>query len=95
MAAWEKWITTNADVMMGKPVIRGTRITVELILERLGAGETVDDLLISHHNLSQEAIQAALAFAADVLRDYLNSRPYSLTSPRSAMMKNLRHRSTL
>ncbi len=54
--------------MMGKPVIVGTRITVELILEKLAAGETVDDLLKAHPRLTREAIQAALAFAAEALR---------------------------
>ncbi|RME50212.1 MAG: DUF433 domain-containing protein [Deltaproteobacteria bacterium] len=49
-------------------MIVGTRITVELILEKLAAGETIDDLLEAHPRLTQEAIQAALAFAAEVLR---------------------------
>lgn len=53
--------------MMGKPVIVGTRITVELILQRLAAGET-EDLLEAHPRLTCEAIQAALAFAAEALR---------------------------
>jgi uncharacterized protein (DUF433 family) len=54
--------------MMGKPVIAGTRITVELLLTRLGAGETIEQLLLSHPRLTREAIQAALAFAAEALR---------------------------
>jgi uncharacterized protein (DUF433 family) len=54
--------------MMGKPVIAGTRITVELILEKLAAGETVEQILEAHPRLTQEAIQAALAFAAETLR---------------------------
>ena len=53
---------------MGKPVIAGTRLTVELILEKLAAGETAEQLLDAHPRLSQEAIQAALAFAAEALR---------------------------
>ena len=53
---------------MGKPVIAGTRITVELILEKLAAGETVEQILEAHPRLSRVAIQAALAFAADALR---------------------------
>ncbi len=68
MNPWEKWITSDPEIMMGKPVIAGTRITVELILERLGAGETVDDLLAAYPQLNREAVQAALAFAAEVLR---------------------------
>ena len=54
--------------MMGKPIIAGTRITVELILEKLAAGETVEQILEAHPRLTLEAIQAALAFAAEALR---------------------------
>ena len=66
--SWERWIVSDPKVMMGKPVVAGTRITVELILERLGAGETIEDLLKAYPQLTHEAIQAALAFAADALR---------------------------
>lgn len=61
-------IVADPAVMMGKPVIAGTRITVELILEKLAAGETVEQILEAHPRLTQEAIQAALAFAAEALR---------------------------
>jgi uncharacterized protein (DUF433 family) len=61
-------INSDPSVMMGKPVIAGTRITVELILEKLAAGETVDQLLDGHPRLTREAIQAALSFAAEALR---------------------------
>ncbi len=52
MKTWREWIVTNPSVMMGKPAIVGTRITVELILEKLAAGETVDDLLEAHPRLT-------------------------------------------
>lgn len=61
-------IESNPEVMMGKPVIAGTRITVELILEKLAAGETVDQLLEAHPRLTHEAIRAALGFAARSLK---------------------------
>ena len=61
-------IELNPRVMMGKPVIAGTRITVELILEKLAAGETIEQLLEGHSRLTQEAVRAALAFAAEALR---------------------------
>ena len=61
-------IIANPSVMMGKPVVAGTRITVELILEKLAAGETIEQLLDAHPRLTREAIQAALAFAAEALR---------------------------
>jgi len=54
--------------MMGKPVIAGTRITVELVLEKLAEGETVEQILDAHPRLTREGIQAALAFAAEALR---------------------------
>ena len=61
-------INTNPAIMMGKPVIAGTRITVELILEKLAAGETFEDLLEAHPRLTKEAIYAALDFAAKSLK---------------------------
>jgi uncharacterized protein (DUF433 family) len=61
-------IHSDPKIMMGKPVIAGTRITVESILERLAAGESIDDLLAAHPRLTREAINAALRFAADALR---------------------------
>lgn len=61
-------IEINTAVMMGKPVIRGTRIPVETILEKLAAGETENDLLAAHPRLTREAIHAALAYAAKTLR---------------------------
>lgn len=65
---YQKYIESNPTVMMGKPVIKGTRITVELILEKLAAGETMEQILTVHPRLTEEAVRAALAFAADVLR---------------------------
>ncbi|MFN0216818.1 MAG: DUF433 domain-containing protein [Saprospiraceae bacterium] len=61
-------IEINPKVMMGKPVIRGTRITVELILEKLSNGEGFEAILAEHPRLRQEHILAALAFAAGALR---------------------------
>ncbi|MBN4001933.1 DUF433 domain-containing protein [Nostoc sp. LPT] len=61
-------IVSEPKIMMGKPVISGTRITVELILEKLAAGETPQQILEAHPRLSDEGIKAALAFAAQALR---------------------------
>jgi uncharacterized protein (DUF433 family) len=61
-------IVSDPTVMMGKPVVAGTRITVELILEKLAAGESVEQIIDAHPRLTREAIQAALAFAKDALR---------------------------
>jgi len=64
-----KLIQSDPAVMMGKPVIAGTRITVELILEKLAAGETAEQILEAHPRLTKEAILAALAYAAEALRN--------------------------
>jgi len=61
-------IQTDPKICMGKPVIAGTRITVELILEKLAAGETIEQILKAHPRLTEEAIRAALAFASEALR---------------------------
>jgi uncharacterized protein (DUF433 family) len=61
-------IEINPRVMMGKPVVRGTRIPVETILEKLGAGEKEADLLVAHPRLTRAGIRAALAYAAETLR---------------------------
>jgi uncharacterized protein (DUF433 family) len=63
-----RFIEVNPKIMMGKPVIKGTRITVELILEKLSAGETIEHLLEAHPQINKEQVQAALAFAAQSLK---------------------------
>jgi uncharacterized protein (DUF433 family) len=65
---YREMVVSNPSVMMGKPVITGTRITVELILEKLAAGETVQQIVEAHPRLNEDAVRAALAFAADSLR---------------------------
>ena len=64
-------IVSDPKIMMGKPVIEGTRITVELVLEKLATGETVEQLLAAHPRLTQFGIQAALAYAAQTMRSDL------------------------
>ncbi len=61
-------ITADPEVMMGKPCVRGTRITVELILRKLGAGRSLADILDSYPRLTEDDLRAALAFAADYLQ---------------------------
>ena len=58
-------IATDPAVMMGKPCINGTRITVELILRKLGAGRSFADVLEAYPQLTDDDLRAALAFAAD------------------------------
>lgn len=61
-------IVSDPNVLAGKPVVAGTRVSVELILEKLAAGERIDQILAAHPRLTEEGIRSALAFAAKVLR---------------------------
>jgi len=61
-------IESAPNVMMGKPVVAGTRITVESVLEKLEAGESVEDVLNAHPHMERADVQAALAYALAVLR---------------------------
>ena len=76
-------ITTNPKVMVGKPVIRGTRITVELILRQLAQGITVKDILVNYPHLEKEDILAAIQYAAQLVEEEavysLDSRQYDKT----------------
>jgi uncharacterized protein (DUF433 family) len=58
-------IEINPQIMFGKPVIRGTRITVEQILRKLSGGKTIDEILTAHPHLVVEDIDAAVAFVMD------------------------------
>jgi uncharacterized protein (DUF433 family) len=62
-------IELNPEVMGGKPVIRGTRVPVETILRKLGAGMTIEAIVADHPRLLADDIRAAQAFAADYLAD--------------------------
>lgn len=59
-------IEIKPDVMLGKPCLKGTRIPVYIVLEKLGAGETVDDILAAYPQLSKDHISAALQYAASL-----------------------------
>ena len=64
---WQNYIEQRPDVMLGKPVIKNTRLTVEMILEKLGHGASVEELVASHPQLRREHILAAQLYAADYL----------------------------
>ncbi len=63
-----KFIECHPSIMMGKPVIAGTRIPIELILEKFAAGETIEQLLEEYPRLTREGVHAAFYFAAQALR---------------------------
>lgn len=62
-------IDCDPGVMMGKPVVTGSRVTVELILEQLAAGRSADDILASYPRLDRESISAALGYAAKTMNE--------------------------
>jgi uncharacterized protein (DUF433 family) len=64
---WQDYIEERKDVMMGKPVFKGTRITVQHVLEELGGGMTIEDLLANYPTLKREHIKAAMQYAAAVV----------------------------
>lgn len=61
-------IVSDPTVMLGKPVIDGTRITVEFVLEELAGGQTVEALTESHPTITMDGVRAALDYAAKVLK---------------------------
>ena len=67
---WENRIFADTNVMLGKPVIRGTRITVEAVMERLASGWSVDQLIESYPGITPEDVHACLAYAAEAVEHY-------------------------
>jgi uncharacterized protein (DUF433 family) len=64
---WQDYIEERKEVMLGKPVFKGTRLTVEHVLRELGTGMSPDELFDNYPNLKPEHVQAALQYAADVV----------------------------
>lgn len=67
MKQYQNHISIDPNIMLGKPVIKGTRIPVELVVRKIGEGALTEDLLDAYPNISKEDIQAALLYAADNL----------------------------
>lgn len=65
---WAKRIATNPDILAGKPIVVGTRISVELILDCMASGWNVEKVVEAYPHITSGDVLAALAFAADVLR---------------------------
>lgn len=68
MNNWQNYIESNPNVMYGKPVIKGTRIPVDLIFEKMSFGRSIEELLASYPNLKREDILACLSFASETLK---------------------------
>jgi uncharacterized protein (DUF433 family) len=64
---WEDYVEERKDVMMGNPVFRGTRLTVEHVVKELGSGMTPEELLSNYPTLKPEHVRAAMLYAAAVL----------------------------
>jgi uncharacterized protein (DUF433 family) len=61
-------IHSDPNILMGKPVVAGTHVTVELILEKLGSGETIEEILEAHPRVTKDGLLAAVRFGAEALR---------------------------
>lgn len=66
---WQDYITSDPEILFGKPVVKGTRVPVHLVLEKLGKGETIADLLLAYPRVSEQAIHACLIFAAETVKN--------------------------
>ena len=74
---WKEHIVSDKAVLLGKPVIKGTRLSVEFILDRLANGWSESTLLENHPNLTKEGIQAVFAYLNDCVKDGLMVEPRS------------------
>ena len=66
---WKDHIEVNPAVLVGKPIIKGTRISVELILDRMADGWTMEDVLASYPHISREDVLAALTFPSELFKE--------------------------
>jgi uncharacterized protein (DUF433 family) len=64
---YKPFLTSDPGIMLGKPMVRGTRLTVELILQKLSEGASTDELLVAYPSLTTESIMAVLAYAPDIV----------------------------
>ena len=72
---WRDFIIADPEICHGRPCIKGTRIMVSVVLDNLAAGVTLDELLKSYPALNREAVQAAVAYAADLARERIVPMP--------------------
>ena len=66
---WKKYIHSNRDVLVGKPVVKGTRLSVEFLLSLLAKGWSEKQILKSYPRLTTDSLQAVFAFAAECMRE--------------------------
>jgi len=75
MMNWRDYISVDSAVCHGKACIRGTRIIVSVILDNLASGQTADEIIRSYPSVTQESVQAAIAYAADLARERVVGMP--------------------
>lgn len=68
MTTWDERITVDANVLVGKPVIKGTRLSVDFIIDLLAQGWSFEDILLNYPGVQAEDIRACLAYASGVVR---------------------------
>lgn len=66
---WQEYIEQKKDVLGGKPVIKNTRIGVDLVLEKIGNGDTIEDLLLAYPHLTKNQILACITYGANLVRN--------------------------
>ncbi len=66
---WRTYIHSDANVLLGKPVVKGTRLAVDFILDLFAAGWTTEQVLENYPTLTHESLQAVFAFAAECMRE--------------------------
>ena len=76
--SWKDHISIDPQILVGKPVVKGTRIAVELVVELMASGWTQEQILENYPNLTADAIRACLAYASDVLH---SERVYPIRMP--------------
>ena len=76
---WRSRIVADPDILVGKPVIKGTRISVELVMDLLAAGYTPDQVIERYGHLTRDDIKVCLAYAKDVVH---SERVYAVNLPR-------------
>lgn len=66
---WKERITVDPDILVGKPIIKGTRIAVEFLMERLADGWSIDEILESYPHLTRDDVLAAIAFVTEIFKE--------------------------
>jgi uncharacterized protein (DUF433 family) len=75
MMDWREYVTVDPEVCHGKSCVKGTRVMVSVILDNLAVGQTPEEIVESYPSVSPEAIQASIAYAADLARERFVSLP--------------------